>query len=270
MQENAEVAPQEATAEGVTEAVEAPVTEDPQAEETEAKAPEPETSEETERKSRHQRRKEALERYRTEAEEANRRAAEAERRLKDLEEAGKASAPPKESDYRSYEEYQAALSGYHAMQQLDGRERARIQREQQQHRQELERIQQARAAEVDQAWSAQAQEARTRYADFDKVALYAPIAPHVADIIKHMDSGADVAYQLGLNHAEAARISQLPPVFAAMELARIEARVSAPKPRTTTQAPDPIAPLKPKASPSKDPAKMTMAEYKAARAKGLI
>lgn len=267
MEEHAEVAPQEATAEDVTEAQ---VTEDTQAEETEAEAPEPDASEDTERKSRHQRRKEALERYRAEAEEANRRAAEAEKRLKALEDAAKASAVPKEGDYRSYEEYQAALSGFYAMQQLDGRERARIQQEQAQTQAELQRIEQARRAEVDQAWLAQAQDARTRYADFEKVAFTAPIADHVADIIKHMDAGADVAYQLGLNHAEAARISQLPPVFAAMELARIEARVSAPRPRTTTQAPDPIAPLKPKASPSKDPAKMTMAEYKAARAKGLI
>lgn len=270
MEDQAEVAPnEEATAEDVAE--EQQVTGEETEAEGEGGKPE-DSAEETERKTRHQRRKEALERYRKEAEEANKRAQEAEARLRELREAGEKTQPPKESDFKSYEEYQAALSGFYAMQQLDGREAARIQKEQEAHRQELERIQAQQRAEVDQAWSAQVADAKAMYADFDKVALAdnVPIAPHVAEIIRHMDSGAHVAYHLGLNHAEAARISQLPPVFAAMELAKIEVRASAPRPRTTTQAPDPIAPIKPKAAPKKDPAKMSMAEYKVARARGEI
>jgi hypothetical protein len=274
------VAPQEATEEAVVED-QTPDTE-AQAEGQTAgddTAPAPEggerdddSPEATEKKSRHQKRKEAMERAFREAEEARAELAKAQARLQEFEQMAKSAKPPKQDDFQTYEDYQAALSGYYAMQQLDGREAARIRKEQEAHQQKIEQIEQRQSAEVAQQWAAQTAEAKTRYADFEQVALSpnVPITPEMGRIIQSMDSGADVAYHLGMNTAEAARISQLPPIYAAMELARIEARLSGPKPRTSTQAPDPIAPVKPKATPRKDPAKMTMAEYKAARSRGEI
>lgn len=268
MSEETGVAPdQEATEEGVTE--EATQEEDQQAEEaTEGEEGEqPESTEGDDKpKSRHQRRKEQMERYRQEAEEANRKYEAVQERLKRLEEAAGTSQPPKEGDFASYEEYQAALSAHHAMRMMDGRTKQEAEREAQAYQQEMQRIEQERSQEVAQGWAAQVTEARERYADFEQVAFKAPISDQVAQMIAGMDAGADVAYQLGLNPAEARRISSLSPMEAAMELGRMEARVSTPKPRTATQAPEPVKPVRPKASTQKDPSKMSISEYRKWRA----
>lgn len=268
MTEETGVAPeQEATEEGVTE--EATQEEDQQAEGSqdgeEGEQPDDQDGDDKP-KSRHQRRKEQMERYRQEADEANRKYEAVQERLKRIEELTGASTPPKESDFASYEEYQAALSAHHAMRMMDGRTKQEAEREAQAYQQEMQRVEQARQHEVAQGWAAQVSDAKTRYADFEQVAYTAPISDQVSQMIAGMDAGADVAYQLGLNPAEARRISSLSPMEAAMELGRMEARLSAPQPRTATQAPDPVKPVRPKASTQKDPSKMSISEYRAWRA----
>lgn len=268
MDENNGVAPeQEATEEGVT--IEDTQEEDQQAEAAqegdEGGLPDDPAGDDK-RKSRHQRRKEQMERYRQEADEANRKYEAVQERLKRIEEAASSSQPPKEGDFSSYEEYQAALSAHHAMRMMDGRTKQEAEREAQAYQQEMQRVEQARQQEVAQGWAAQVSDAKTRYADFEQVAYTAPISDQVSQMIAGMDAGADVAYQLGLNPAEARRISSLSPMEAAMELGRMEARLSAPQPRTATQAPDPVKPVRPKASTQKDPSKMSIGEYRAWRA----
>lgn len=278
MTDDVEVAPSEATDEGVTETDQSEdITQDEQDEQAEAQAEgdapdggEPDDSDKDGPKSRHQRRKEAMERLRTEKAELEGKLARERERVQRLEAAMNGSAQPQESDFATYEEYTAALSGWHAMRQMDNRTKAEIEREAETHQREIERIEAEREREVAQGWQTQVAEAKARYQDFEKVAFTAPISEPVAQMIAAMDSGADVAYQLGLNPAEARRISSLSPIDAAMELGRLEARLSAPKPRTATQAPDPVSPVRPKASPTKDPSKMTMAEYAAARKAGKI
>lgn len=268
MEQEQEVAPEvEATAEDVTTEQ---VTEDQPQEEVAQGEPEVNETEEAEQKakSRHQRRREAMERLRTEADQAEARAKEAEDKLKRHQEQAEQSKPPKEADFGTFEEYQAALSGFHAMKQLDARESARMTDEQKAHQQEVQRIQQQQQAETQQQWASQVEDAKSRYADFEKVAYAAPISDGVANMVSQMEQGADVAYHLGMNPQTAQQLSQLPPMIAAMELGKIAASMSAPRPRTQTSAPPPTTPVKPKASPAKDPAKMTMAEYSKWRERG--
>lgn len=265
MSEHEAVAPEE---EATQEAVAEEVTQEDQHEEgQEAKAETPEGTEDRDGpKSRHQRRKEAMERMRADMLAAEQRAREAEERLREFNEMAGQSAMPKQEDYQSYEEFQAALSAHHAMRAMDDRQKSQIQRDMEARRAEVERAKQQEQAEIAQGWQSQVSEAKQRYSDFEQVAFTAPISQPVAEIVAQMDGGADVAYHLGLNHAEAQRLSNMSPVHAAMELARIEARLQAPAPRTVTNAPEPVKPVRSKASAGKDPEKMSMAEYRKWRA----
>lgn len=268
MTEEQEVAPeQEATEEVVTEEV---AQEEEQDEQTEAEAPEEEGEAEEDEaskpKSRHQRRKEQTERYRQEAETWKAKAQEAQAKLSRLSEHN--DPMPKQDDFASYEEYQAALSAHHAMRALDGRQRKETEAEAQAYQREIERVETERKQEIAQEWASQVADARSKYADFEQVAFKAPISEQVADVIMSMDGGTDVAYHLGMNPADAQRISALSPLDAAMELGRIEARLSRPKPRTATQAPNPVSPVRPKASAVKSPSEMTPAEFRKWRESG--
>lgn len=109
------------------------------------------------------------------------------------------------------------------------------------------------------------------YADFDQVVSQVPISPTAAEAIVISEKGADVAYFLGKNPGEAARINSLPPIQQVYELARIESRLSAPQPKPkTTSAPDPVPTVGGRERVSKSPDKMSYAEYKAARERGEI
>jgi hypothetical protein len=264
MEQETEVAPQEATEEDVVEEA---------TQETEVEGESQETTDdEPKRKSRHQRRKEQIERYRQEAEAEREKSRDLEVRLAEAQKLQTEAVPPKEADFGSYEEYQAALSGFHAMKQMDGREAQRLEREHAAQKEAYERAETQRQHELQQSWVSQAEEAKERYADFDAVISNptVPIPQHVADTLLHMDAGADVAYHLGTNVDVAAQIAQLPPVLAAMELGKIEATLSRPSPQKITTAPDPITPVRAKSTTPKSADNMSMAEYEAARKAGKI
>lgn len=107
--------------------------------------------------------------------------------------------------------------------------------------------------------------------DFHTVAMNPAlqITPVMAEQIMDSDLGPQVQYYLGKNPREAARIAALPPAHQIREIGRLEARVSAPAPRRTTQAPAPIKPVagnsKPRLSYSDD---MSMEDYAKLRAAG--
>ena len=79
------------------------------------------------------------------------------------------------------------------------------------------------------------------------------ISPPMAAAIMQMEQGADVAYHLGKNPAEAARIAALPPLNAVFELGRLAASLAAPTAPKISRAPDPIRPVG-GASPAVTPA----------------
>jgi hypothetical protein len=65
--------------------------------------------------------------------------------------------------------------------------------------------------------------------DYRDVAYTAPISNDVADIIRDLESGPELAYYLGKNREIALHLSDLPPRIAAVELGRIDAKLSAEK-----------------------------------------
>lgn len=97
-----------------------------------------------------------------------------------------------------------------------------------------------------QAFHERVEAALEKYDDYQQVvenpAL--PITDVMAQTIRASEVGPDVAYWLGTNPKEAARIANLPPFLQAKEIGRIEARIAAEPPvRKTTSAPAPIAPV---------------------------
>ena len=103
-----------------------------------------------------------------------------------------------------------------------------------------------------------------------------PVSLAVNNVILDSEHGPEIAYELAKNPKEYERINKLPPLAAARELGKIEARISQAssekkKPETNkiTQAPKPMNPLKGgKRAPVKslyDADRMSQAEYEALR-----
>ena len=91
------------------------------------------------------------------------------------------------------------------------------------------------------------EDARSKYDDFEQVAYNPklPISNAMAETIQASDIGPDIAYYLGSNPKEAARIAALKsPILQAKEIGKIEAKMaSEPVLKKTTSAPPPIAPI---------------------------
>jgi hypothetical protein len=172
---------------------------------------------------------------------------------------------PRSDDFESWDDFQAAdrqyivkLAEHNVMQNL--------------HTIEQQRTAQRTQQEVDVKWENQTKAAVTKYPDFHEVVSnpQLPISDTVALALKSSEQGADVAYFLGTNLTEAARINALPPIQAAMALGQIAATL-ANKPaaaplRTVSQAPEPIAPVNLTVAPTPfDPETASMADYRAWR-----
>jgi hypothetical protein len=89
-----------------------------------------------------------------------------------------------------------------------------------------------------------AEKAAERYPDFQAVVSNPslPVNEAMAEFIAESDQGAEVAYFLGKNPQKAYEISQLSPVRAARELARLETELASRPPRVS-RAPEPISPV---------------------------
>lgn len=229
----------------------------------------PESEEVSASKARRERRKAEMDRLRSESEAAKAEARKLKEQIAEYERRAQDPAP-REDQFQDYAEYQAALSAHKAMQAMDAREKARFEAEATQREQKVQALQQQQQQEMAQNWAAQVAEAKGRYADFDAVvgAPDLPISQTVAQMLTATDSGADVAYYLGTHRDEAAAIAGMHPIEQAMAIGRIEARLSVPRPRTQSNAPAPVTPVKPKATAAKDPADMTPAEFAKWREKG--
>ena len=105
-----------------------------------------------------------------------------------------------------------------------------------------------------QTWEQKAAAARTKFEDFDDALQTAPAPSRaVAEVINESSIGGEIAYHLATNPTEYARINRLSPVAAALELGRIEARLTTPaapkKPAVApTKAPKPVSPVNTAAS----------------------
>ena len=138
-------------------------------------------------------------------------------------------APPSADQFGSVEEYADALATQKA------HELVSRQREQQEQ------------STIIEAYHDKEEEVRGKYDDFEQVAYNPklPISNAMAETIQASDIGPDIAYYLGSNPKEAARIAALnSPILQAKEIGRIEAKIaSEPVLKKTTSAPPPIAPI---------------------------
>lgn len=113
-----------------------------------------------------------------------------------------------------------------------------------------------------EAFIAKVDAARDRMPDFDQVFPNTPISEVAAELIADSDKAAEIAYWLGKNPKDAARIYDLPPHLQGAEIARIEGRLSTVSTRKTSSAPTPPPVLSGQSAPgAKDPASMSMNEY---------
>lgn len=269
------VAPEGATEEAVAsqEASEATENTEGQTEgqpaEGEGEAPE-KPEEKTEAQKRRERRKAQMQRLHEEAQEAERKVKEQEARLEKAKEAAQSNTPPKEADFQDYNEYLIAMGAYHAARNMDTRATKEIEEAAQAEQERVKQLKERQKAELAQSWADQVEDAKTRYADFEKVVYTAPISDSVAEMVAGSDIGADLAYYLGMHRDYAAALSRAHPIEAAREIGRLEARLSLPKPNLQTQAPDPVNPVKPKPTGQRDPKKMSFDEYREARMSGKL
>jgi len=167
---------------------------------------------------------------------------------------------PKLDDFETHEEYQAAMVDY------------RVDKKLAEH-QATARTQQSEAG-LQGFISDLVNQGREKYQDFAKVAEVqtVPLTQGMLEIMQDLDNPADVAYYLGKNLKECTAISTMSPVQAARALTKIEGKVAAAltaaptptKPRVT-KAPAPINPVSGSHVVTKEPEKMTQAEYEAWR-----
>ena len=88
----------------------------------------------------------------------------------------------------------------------------------------------------------------------------------MADAIRELSRGAEIAYYLGKNPAEAARIASLPPVSQATAIARLETRVGSAGQASVSRAPQPVSTLSGRSgSGGKRLEDMNFEEYRRAR-----
>lgn len=122
--------------------------------------------------------------------------------------------------------YWRDLARYEARQELKQQAEADKARQQQE---EQDRVQLAFKERVQNV----VEQGRTKFPDFDAVinsGLSPFLNPTMHQALGLSDNGHETAYWLGKNPAEAARISQLPPMLMVLELGRVAAKASAPAP----------------------------------------
>ncbi len=238
----------------------------------EEKAEEKEEERVSPAKARRERRKAEMERLRKEAREASERLQRMQEQLEKAREAAQSKEPPKEDDFDDYNQYLIALGAYQSARAITESKAEEIEAEAKEVEQEVKALSEREQIEAARNWAAQIEDAKSRYADFEQVALAPdlPINDTMARLIAQSDVGADISYYLGTNRTEAQQIAAMDDISAALAIGRLEARVA--RRRTeTTSAPEPINPVRPKASAGNvNPDKMSYEEYRKARMDGKI
>jgi hypothetical protein len=183
---------------------------------------------------------------------------------------------PKEDDFDTVEEYEAAKSAFDIDRRVNEQVRKALEVDESANHQ----------AELNEFAKSALEAGPQQYKDFQEVVGKdtLPITAEIIDAVRTMDNEAvtpaDIFYYLGKNEAETVRISRLNPVQVAREIVKIEnaiakARggkapsVQSPTPtKTVTAASEPIRPTGASVIITKDPEKMTQAEYEKWRAEG--
>jgi hypothetical protein len=121
-----------------------------------------------------------------------------------------------------------------------------------------------------QAWQARRAAALQEMPDYAEVAENpnVPVSQPMAIAITSSEHGPKIAYHLGQHPEVAERIAKMSPALQLMELGKLEAQITAPKPVRTSKAPEPIRHQTGSGSPqTKSVEDMSMDEYAASRSK---
>lgn len=163
--------------------------------------------------------------------------------------------PPKPDDFDDYADFISAQASFTVKQELATANAVESKRE-------AEKEAGRKKTQALETFDKQVHEARGRYDDFDAVVFdpSVPINDAMVAVISQSEQGADIAYHLGTNPAEAQRIARMEPLAAARELGRIEYALSAP--RKTTNAPKPAAVINRGGVSDPDPEKMDIPQYR--------
>lgn len=172
---------------------------------------------------------------------------------------------PDPSDFDSYDDYLDKLADWKAGKKTgteadDGKDKGTDDNAKDQDQEEDTEYTEA-LEDVTEAFD----ESRSKYDDFDDV-VTAPDVQITKDMVKALaeaDNPGDVAYYLGKHKDEASRIAGLSPLAQARAIGRLEAKVANIKPpgKKTTQAPDPIEPVRGSDSTTKSTDDMDFSEY---------
>ena len=196
--------------------------------------------------------------------EAERRADALERELSNLRQQVPAQHQPQsKQDAPKLEDYDYDMSAFgaalteYAVTQAQTQAESRIQqRTQQEQAQKLRRSFEYRIAK----YAAEHPEFDEAVSSLTKTVQF---RPEVVETISASEHGPAVVHHLAQHLDEADRLARMPPHLAAVQLGRIEERLSTLKPKPVTKAPDPTPSLGGGSSnASKDPQKMSYAEYK--------
>lgn len=168
---------------------------------------------------------------------------------------------PIASQYDNYDDYVDARATWRARQEF-----ARLESEREQKAKDRET--KTREEQVETTFKDKVTEFKAKTPDFDDV-MGNPslrISKTMYEAMRESEAGAQIAYHLGKNPAEAARISALSPIAAIREIGKLEAKLtSTPPPAQTTKpsnAPAPPAVVDGKAGgAAKSPDQMTDDEW---------
>lgn len=166
--------------------------------------------------------------------------------------AEKAPAKPKESDFQTYEEFEAAKDKYFEdLADFKAREVLKSARQQDERKQQQQ--------EFAQKWKERASRFESEHKDFAEIAYnpeldeIIPEDSRIHEFITESDVGPGILYHLGRNLDEAARIAALPRTAQARELVALESKLApqenkADEPEkpavAQTRAPKPLSPTR--------------------------
>ena len=102
-----------------------------------------------------------------------------------------------------------------------------------------------RQQDSERSWQSRVEKASETMPDFEEKVLVGGqrgdwvCTSEMADALRASDKGPEIAYHLASDPAEASRIARLSPALQLMELGKLEAKLTQPKPKTVTNAPEP-------------------------------
>lgn len=133
--------------------------------------------------------------------------------------------------------------------------------------QQAQSLEKAAIESRNRAYEARVQEFVERAPDYHQVTSSPTlqISPVMADAIRLSETGPQIAYFLGKNPGEAARIHSLPPIEQAIAIGSLSARVSVPEKRVTQAPPPPKTVTGGTVKASPDLGEMSYEDYRKAR-----